>query len=614
MPAPPSADKGRSLLPMSVDDISFLLDRLGQDCHPLQFLRELTQNSIESIARTDIPGEIVWDVDWTTYDLTGVRKLSIVDTGDGMTGDEMIRFINQLSSSVGGQSMTGNYGVGAKITAATRNHAGVVYCSWKDGQGAMIHLYRDSVTGQYGLKQWERGDGSYQYSVEITDDVKPDIIDDHGTLVVLYGSDEKADTLLPPEGSASPSRWVTKYLNTRYYQLPDCVTLRAREGWDYPRSDGDRNYMRKLTGQKEYLGQHSSASGVADLTGASVRWWILKDEPALTNNSGFVESSGHIAALYQGELYEMSTARAGMARLQQFGVTFGHRQVVIYIEPSSAPGVSITTNTARTNLLVNSEPLPWSTWAAEFRENMPEEIAELVEEKAAGAAGKDHASSIKDRLKELLRLYKVSRYKPTEGGGVLIDDENVVHGGRSSSGGTTGQGNSGGRTRESGRSTGEEGNVYSLFEKEDGSTEGKAVKSDPFPRVRWVRVSEGTREPGNIEDRAARYIPDQNLLLINGDFRAFSDMVAFFTNEFGEAAGVKGLVEDAVCAWFEQALTEAVMGVNALRNSKEWSVSDIDRAISEEALTTAVMQRYHVVFAVRRQLGSRLGGKKTRAA
>ena len=38
-----------NLLAMSVDNIGFLLDRLGQDCHPLQFLRELTQNSIEAI-------------------------------------------------------------------------------------------------------------------------------------------------------------------------------------------------------------------------------------------------------------------------------------------------------------------------------------------------------------------------------------------------------------------------------------------------------------------------------------------------------------------------------------------------------------------------------------
>ena len=153
-------------LAMSVSNIGFLLDRLGQDCHPLQFLRELTQNSIEAIQRTGNPGEIVWDIDWLNYDLgAGIRKLCITDTGDGMSGEEMVRFINQLSSSVTEQSFTGNYGVGAKISAATRNPSGVIYLSWKDGEGSMIHLLRDQETGQYGLKQFEHSDETYAHII-----------------------------------------------------------------------------------------------------------------------------------------------------------------------------------------------------------------------------------------------------------------------------------------------------------------------------------------------------------------------------------------------------------------------------------------------------------------
>ena len=87
MPMPSSRDG--STLPLTVQNTGFLLDRLGQDCHPLQFLRELTQNAIEAIQRTPGRcGEIVWDVDWIEYDLEGVYKLSIADNGDGMTGPE----------------------------------------------------------------------------------------------------------------------------------------------------------------------------------------------------------------------------------------------------------------------------------------------------------------------------------------------------------------------------------------------------------------------------------------------------------------------------------------------------------------------------------------------
>lgn len=175
-------------LPLAVADsgIGFLLDRLGKDCHPLQFLRELTQNGIEAIQRTDEKqGEIIWDVEWKSYELEGIFKLCIIDTGDGMTGPEMVKYINQLSSSVSEQSFMGNYGVGAKIAAATRNHAGLVYFSWKDGQGAMIHLWRDPQTGQYGLMQLRLPDGTFGHYGEVDDELKPPAIKDHGTMIVL---------------------------------------------------------------------------------------------------------------------------------------------------------------------------------------------------------------------------------------------------------------------------------------------------------------------------------------------------------------------------------------------------------------------------------------------
>jgi hypothetical protein len=100
-------------LAMTVSNIGFLLDRLGEDCHPLQFLRELTQNAIEATARANEPGEIIWDVDWNTFELEGTRKLCVIDTGDGMTGEEMVRFIvtvrrphlDERSAGIGGPGL-----------------------------------------------------------------------------------------------------------------------------------------------------------------------------------------------------------------------------------------------------------------------------------------------------------------------------------------------------------------------------------------------------------------------------------------------------------------------------------------------------------------------------
>jgi hypothetical protein len=596
---------GEKTLPMAVKNTGFLLDRLAEDCHPLQFLRELTTNSIEAIQRTQSKtGLIVWDVDWITYDLQGVYKLSIVDNGVGMTGDEMVEYINQLSSSIAEQSLIGNYGVGGKIATGTRNHAGVLYLSWKQGQGYLIHFWRDPETGTYGLKQFRPGGNEYPYFIAIEDDVKPDLISGHGTKIVLHGNSPTQNTMEPPgPDTPSPSRWISKYLNTRYFRFPQGVTVKAREGWENPRSDTDRNLLRTVIGQAQYLADHCEASGVVNLSDARVHWWILKDEPALTNNSGFVESAGHMAALYQDELYEMATARSGSARLQNFGVIFGYRQVAIYVEPTSTNDNRVTTNTARTLLLINNEPSPWADWAVEFREKMPEQIRALIAQKASAATVADHSKSIRDRLKQILDLFKVSRYRPTVGGDLRIDDLATTRGGQPQRRDQTTTAATGGH---GGGEGGSAGGVYAIFQKE-GGVPGRRVQPDPFPEVQWISVKDGTREIGDLEDRAARFLADQNTLLINADFRVFPDMVNKFLKDLGGNPAFTDAIEDAVHAWFEQALIETVIGVQALRNAKEWSPENIDRALSEEALTSAVMPRYHVHNSVKRELGSKFG-------
>ncbi len=605
---------GENTLPLQVHDVGFLLDRLGEDCHPLQFLRELTQNAIEAILKTtEKSGQIVWDVDWLSLDLGDhpTFKLSITDTGCGMTGEEMRQYINQLSSSGSIQSTDGNYGVGAKVAAATRNHAGLIYLSWKGDKGSMIHLWRNPETKQYGLRQIQRPDGTFGHWAELDDMVKPEIVGDHGTKIILYGNSFEQDTMKAPPEAASPSAWIAKYLNSRYFKTPAGVTIRARQGWEQPRSNTDVNVLRTVSGQHVYLEQHKLASGVVELTGARAHWWILKDEPALGSNSGFIESSGHVAALHKDELYDLVGGRAGQARLQQFGVIFGHRQVVIYVEPVPPEGSKLTTNTARTELLLNGLRLPWTDWAAEFRSELPKEIAQLLEEIASRASETDHSKSIRERLKVMLDLFKVSRYKPTHNGPLQIAEPTPNSGGRLVRGdGGSGRGGSGGSKPTGG---GAVGGIYSAFLKADGQL-GREARPDLFPKVVWVSVKEGTRSQGEIEDKAALYLEDQHVLKINADFRVFTDMidhwVDMYSKEHGPISGLREVVLDSVHNWYEQALTETIIGLQALRGSKEWPTDQLQAAWSESALSSVVMQRYHPFNSIKRELGTKVASLK----
>ena len=602
-------------LPMTVANTAFMIDRLSKDCAPLQFLRELTQNSIEAITARGGGGQIVWDCDWEQFDLTGFYKLCVIDDGIGMSGDEMVSYINQLSSSVHQQSHEGNFGVGAKISAVPRNRSGLVYLSWKSGTGSMIHVWRDPKNDVYGLKQFEQPDGDFTYSGFIEDAIKPDLIGNQGTKVVLHGNSPDENTMQAPEGAMSPSRWISRYLNTRYFSFPKDIVVKAREGWDNPRSDKDRNLLRTITGQKLYLDTHAAQSSSVKLSTATAHWWILKDEPALGNNSGWIASSGHVAALYKNELYEMAISRAGVAKLQSFGVVFGYPRVVIYVEPTISDENSLVSNTARTSLIMNGEPLPWSEWASGFR-RMPDEIRELMAEVAAGSASADHTQSIWDRIKQIGDLFRLSKYRPSPEGSLLIDSDSMVPYGK---GKTTnnGGGGTGGGDGVSGGASGPpktSQDFYSLFLSNKDGVSGKKIRAAAPPQINWVVIADGTRQAGFLEDRAAKYLPEQNLLQINGDFRVFTDMVERWSKFYAHAPAVRETIQEIVREWFEQQLVETILGLQALKGSKEWDDDQIKSSWSEEALTASVMPRYHIDFAVKRALGSKLGALKDRAA
>jgi hypothetical protein len=483
----------------------------------------------------------------------------------------------------------------------------MVYLSWKDDVGHMTHLWRDPDTAQYGIARVMRPDGSYLDYSKLSNDVKPPLIEDHGTKVVLLGMSDEQNTMEPPDGVEGRQRWITKYLNTRYFRFPEGIEVKVREGYQAPRDDSKRNFLRNVIGMKAFLGEESKWRGTVPLTGATAHVWIFEDRPERTKQGDMFATGGHMAALYQDELYELTAGRAGVARLQQFGVIFGHSRVVIYVEPHADD--ELGSNTARTQLLVNGEPLPWSEWAAEFRNNMPDEITALMEEMTSGSKSADHKAAIKERLKQVRDLLRSpTRYRRSVAGNLKVAGEAPGGNSRERDATADGSGRAGGRG-------GRAGSVYALFLDEDGDL-AEEVKVDPMPDVCWISVRDSppTRTYDLLEDRAAKYLADQNLLQINADFRVFTDMVDRWREVYSDVAGARTTIEEIVHEWFEQGLVETVIGAQALQGSPEWTMEDIGRLWSEEALTAAVLQRYHVDINVKRTLGAKLGSTKEKAA
>jgi hypothetical protein len=281
------------------------------------------------------------------------------------------------------------------------------------------------------------------------------------------------------------------------------------------------------------------------------------------------------------------------------------------VEPIVNGTGDVAADTARQRLPFRDQPLPWEEWAAEFRssDKFPNEIAALIDEVTKDAEDDTARDAIKERLKRVKDLLSFpSRYRRTAPDSDLRAATDTIGGTPRERGGErSGSGSSGGRW-------GRAGDICTLWVDPEGVPVDE-VTIDDIPETVWVTVENGRRTPPALEDRAANYLAEQNLIQANGDFRAFKDMINRWYVRYGEKRASRPVIEQAVREWFEQALVETVLGVQALQGSSEWTPDDIAKALSEEALTSAVMQRYHVDNAVKRALGSKLGPlQETKAA
>lgn len=617
-------------MPIELRQAAFLLERLAADCAPLQEYRELTRNSLEAIDRAIAAGsspaaghQIFWDVEWHALSAQieagekPVYKLSIWDTGDGMTGDEMVKYINHLSSSVGVQALDQNFGVGAKITAGVSNPVGLVYTSYKNDEVHQIHFWRDPDTNEYGIKPFLRvKDNTFHHWRRLRPEVLPEEIikAGHGTMVTLMGTTLDHNTMWRPENAVGGLRWLVRYLNRRFLRFPENVTLRVRE---FTREDvatwpteptkyaRDGAMERPAVGQEYHLDKNAAAKGKVRLKdGAATAYWWLLNEEKIADTSYWL-ASGHVAAIFQDELYELRDSNAGIRQLMQFGVLFGAKRVVIYVEPD--PNDQISPNTARSLLLTNGEPLPWDTWAAEFRAKLPKEIEQMMEELLGrDSGGDDHEESIKARLKRIEDIIRTTRYRRTPDGSTKVGGN--APGGDASEGDTdrpTG-------SSKSGQAGGTAADLYGAYVDDDGDPAEPLNPKTRFPAIKWVSIAKGTRSTDDpLEDRAASYQNStQNMLLINEDFRVYTDLVKHFMRAYEGYPGVERTVPEVIKEWYSQQLVEAVLGILTVRGSAKWTQAHIDQALSEEALTAAIMPRYHLFQQVSRALGQRLGSLK----
>src|SRR5262249_3213731 len=185
---------------LAIIGASHFVNRMFEACGPYQWAREFLKNSIEAEAT-----KVEFGIEWQAVEKLGVYRRTIVDDGSGMDEQELLKFFSTLGAGarkIGG--IHDNFGVGARIASLPWNPEGLVVLSYKHGNASMIWIVLDEESGDYELIEFQTDDGKRnviepQLIPETRIDwaaIKPNWITDHGTVIVLLGSEEHPDTIL----------------------------------------------------------------------------------------------------------------------------------------------------------------------------------------------------------------------------------------------------------------------------------------------------------------------------------------------------------------------------------------------------------------------------------
>lgn len=390
-------DSGFQATGVNSSGLTALIRNLARDCPPSQYLREFTKNSIEACERTKLMGrEVVLDFNDAIYKATGIFKLCLIDNGDGMSAGQMMKLLNNLSSSGTVANQHQNYGVGAKISALTRNYVGIEYESWKNDQGYSILICYNPEKDSFGIQGFADASGEMIYSRPLEAHQKPSLIQAHGTRVTLLGMSLDQDTMKPPEGLGNDrSGWLVNYLNNRFFVLPKNIRIQARYAYFEDASTSENHSLKTISGFQHTADAHSLDRGVLPLADAQSFWWITKPDSPIRGQTGLVN---------QGEIFDIQSDRSN--RSSYFGIIVGRDRVIIYIEPNNA-----VQNTARSGLTKpDGSHLNWALWQDEFRENMPASLQIFLDEMLNEASQTSHKESIHQRLNWLTEFYKSFGY------------------------------------------------------------------------------------------------------------------------------------------------------------------------------------------------------------
>lgn len=451
----------RRFEPMKTAGTQHFIERTYRESGTFQWVRETFKNAEEAGAT-----RVEFGLEWQAVENKGVFRRVIADNGRGMTPEQLVAFFNTFGG--GGKPIGGaheNFGVGSKTSLWPWNRAGMVVVSWVDGDPSMIWVEQDPLTGEYGLRVelveddsgnelWAAVYDPYDHTDELGCDwsmIKPDWIDQHGTVIVLLGNSLEDDTVLgDPSREEADIKGISAYLNKRFWQIPSHMSVAVdelrnndRKRWpldremafDVATGGGDRRVNhRTIMGAQNFIAYPRSAfnggslahSGEVALSdGTIVEWYLWEgDRPAVQS---YAAISGYIAAKYRNELYDVSSHPS---LYRSFGVSESAVRIKLWLIMRPREAADGTTGvyprTDRNALLLQGgatpgAALPIHDWANEFAMQMPEPIRAAITAARGKDAGTINDEAYRERLADRFgSRWRIPKLRASISGGLKM--------------------------------------------------------------------------------------------------------------------------------------------------------------------------------------------------
>lgn len=592
---------GSAVTALAVVDEDFLIASLIERCPKSMMIRELMMNALEA-ARSAPEGRRIVEI--SAIPMDGEDKLAIWNTGLGMDSHELLKICNIASSLGKEMSLTGNFGMGAKVASLPSNQRGMRYRSCKSGRvHEVILCKRDGVYGR--LRRRDPETDTYIEVLDVTDLAQQDgrSTNEDWTEVVLLGNEASQDTVRNPYNGdpEQDTQWLATYLYHRFYRLPTGVKVALLKGTH--KLDGNRQFE-PIPARLRLFERNET---VTLSTGMKIHYLYDAQYNATGHNrsiSGAIASAvSTCAVVYKDELYDLARGRQWTFDAPVFGIPFGAKHVSIHVElPDNFPVVpeayrQFLQYTGGEQLRLQSKD-----FAEAVRDNRPGWLIELIHSFAPDSQTSDQ---IREELQRLLNQLRVRRVSPkvTAQGGTP-----VAQGDGPASEPAPGTPNNGG----GGNTLASKPTDLSVIP--TGAKRAEMFKNlERAPEIIPLHTDEEIDEKG-LKGRAARYVLEAGQLFVNMRYPAISEMRAQLEAEYASANDLdvmRSLAQQHSQDSMILRVGRTVVYALAKQLNKEWDQKALETAASPESLSMAADNFADAMQNVRRAIGKALRTSRT---